>query len=184
MTVGTLVWPSSTPKFYRKLPFLSVFYFLFVLALWCKSTFLKNTHSVTSVSRGRIVCVCGVCVSSQGLRRVYVGVFFPLCAWKAAKDEVAVMKMAFFPEIKALKRGNKKEEEWKLHLKTFMRDPAIRSAAPWEEKKKKNIRGDTETRVNSRGDVRLFFRLGICFVTESTNLIINFRVDAIFVTNE
>lgn len=110
-----LVWPSSTPKFYCKPPFLSVFCFLFVLALRCKSTFLKNTHNVTSVSRGRAagVCVC-VCVSSQGLSRVYVGVFYPLCVWKAAKDEVAVMKMAFFQEIKALKRENKKRGGMKV----------------------------------------------------------------------
>lgn len=67
----------------------------------------------------RDLCVEGegcrdVCVSFQGLSRVCVGVFSPLCAWKAAKDEVAVMRMAFFPEIKALKRGNKKREGMKV----------------------------------------------------------------------
>lgn len=45
---------------------------------------------------------------------MYVGVFYPLCVWKAAKDEVAVMKMAFFPEIKALKRRNKKRGGMKV----------------------------------------------------------------------
>lgn len=50
---------------------------------------------------------------------MYVGVFYPLCAWKAAKDEVAVMKMAFFPEIKALKRGNKKRRGMKVAFEDF-----------------------------------------------------------------
>jgi len=54
-----------------------------------------------------------VCVVSRA-ESVCMGVFSPLCAWKAAKDEVAVMKMAFFPEIKALKRGNKKREGMKV----------------------------------------------------------------------
>lgn len=75
-----LVWPSSTPKFYCKRPFLSVFYFLFVLALRYKSTFLKNTHNVTSVSRGRAagMCVC-VCVVSRVESGVRGGVLPIMC---------------------------------------------------------------------------------------------------------
>lgn len=127
--------------------------------------------------------MCG-CVSSQGLRRVYMGVFFPLCAWKAAKDEVAVMKMAFFPEIKALKRGNKKRVGMKVAFEDLSERSGHKVSSSMRRKEKGRASEETQKhRTNSCGDVHIFYRLGICCVTESTNFINNFRVDAIFVTN-
>lgn len=124
-----------------------------------------------------------VCVLSQGLRRVYVGVFFPLCVWKAAKDEMAVMKMPFFPEIKALKRGNKKRGGMKVAFEDLYERSGHKVSSSMRRKEEEHQRRHRNTGEQPWRCVPLLQAWDM-FVTESTNFIINFRVDAIVVTNE